>query len=300
MSGSRARSPSSRPIRPRGEKSADELLHRAEHAATRIENGIKLLADPQVLDAFRIANKVMARAARQRFAVIQNKKPAEVEPPRWRPFQLAFLLMNLPGIVNPTRPGPRGRRSAVLPDGRRQDRSLPRAWPRSRSCSGGCKNPGIQSAGLSVLMRYTLRLLTLDQLGRAATLICALELERQQRRRRSWASGRSRSASGSGERRRPTGWDARATTIRKSARAKTIAFQNDDRKPSPIPLEELPVVRNEVQADLVSALANGKLNSDEPTTCGSPASTEIATSAAIVRCRFWRSTSRSIAVCRAS
>ena len=29
-------------------------------------------------------------------------------------------------------------------------------------------------------MRYTLRLLTLDQLGRAATLICALELERQQ------------------------------------------------------------------------------------------------------------------------
>ena len=41
------------------------------------------------------------------------------------------------------------------------------------------RNPGIQSAGVSVLMRYTLRLLTLDQLGRAATLICALELLRQ-------------------------------------------------------------------------------------------------------------------------
>jgi hypothetical protein len=32
------------------------------------------------------------------------------------------------------------------------------------------RNPGITGAGLSVLMRYTLRLLTLDQLGRAATL----------------------------------------------------------------------------------------------------------------------------------
>src|SRR5690606_10218056 len=33
--------------------------------------------------------------------------------------------------------------------------------------------------GVAVLLRYTLRLLTLDQLGRAATLICALETERR-------------------------------------------------------------------------------------------------------------------------
>ena len=42
------------------------MLQNATHAANRIQAGIDALADPQVLDAFRIANRTMAAAGRQR------------------------------------------------------------------------------------------------------------------------------------------------------------------------------------------------------------------------------------------
>ena len=106
----------------------------------------------------------------------------------------------------------RGRGPAVLPHRRRQDRSLPGAGRVHALVLRRMQNPGICGAGVSVLMRYTLRLLTLDQLGRAATLICALELERQKDVDAFWATGRSRSASGWDGRRRRTAWAAKATT----------------------------------------------------------------------------------------
>src|SRR5207244_3266485 len=101
------------------------------------------------------------------------------------------------------------------------------------------QNPGITSAGVSVLMRYTLRLLTLDQLGRAATLNCALELERQKDAKLlgDWPFeiglwvGRAAT---------PNRMGRKGDNDRESARARTVAYLNDDRKPSPIPLEECP------------------------------------------------------------
>ena len=81
-------------------ETGEELLRRAKFAASRIEAGIKLLADPACLEAFRIANRTMAEAARRRQGVFLGKDPASINP-SWRPFQLAFLLMNLPGIADP-------------------------------------------------------------------------------------------------------------------------------------------------------------------------------------------------------
>src|SRR5262249_3310031 len=101
------------------------------------------------------------------------------------------------------------------------------------------KNPGVTGAGLSVLMRYTLRLLTLDQLGRAATLICALERERHQNADRlgDWPFeiglwvGRGAT---------PNEMGKKGDTNQNSARARTIAYKGPLQKPSPIPLEDCP------------------------------------------------------------
>src|SRR5205085_2256004 len=152
-----------------------KLLKRAAVAAHRIEAGIKLLEQPDVLEAFRLANRVMAIAARQRRKMEGVQNPP---PPAWRPFQLAFLLMNLGGIAEP-----QGHDREVV-----DLLFFPTGGGKTEAYLGlaaftlvlrRLRNPGITSAGLSVLMRYTLRLLTLDQLSRASTLICALELERQ-------------------------------------------------------------------------------------------------------------------------
>jgi hypothetical protein len=75
------------PTKPRRRKeTVTELLSRAGIAADRIEAGIELLRDGQVLEAFRTANKVMAVAARRRFGTLQGIEAAAIDPPTWRPF----------------------------------------------------------------------------------------------------------------------------------------------------------------------------------------------------------------------
>jgi hypothetical protein len=219
-------------------ETAAELLSRAEIAASRIETGINLLQDVKVLEAFGIANKVMAVAARRRFGTIRGLDPATLPAPAWRPFQLAFLLMNLKGIVEPA-------------DDERQIVDLlffPTGGGKTEAYLGlaaftivyrRLRDPSIASAGLSVLMRYTLRLLTLDQLGRAATLICALELERQKNVEKlgEWPFeiglwvGRAAT---------PNEMGRKGDGNQNSARARTIAYKNNSQKAPPLPLEDCP------------------------------------------------------------
>ncbi|MXW11791.1 MAG: helicase [Synechococcus sp. SB0668_bin_13] len=173
-------------------ETAKRLRKDAQYCAERINSGIQLLGDPLVREAFRTMNLVMAKAQRQRMAFDAKVPPDQIgtapnsRTPGWRFFQLAFVLMNLPGLAAPeTANGKLDRETVEL-------LFFPTGGGKTEAYLGlvaftlvhrRLKHPGIVSAGVTVLMRYTLRLLSLDQLGRAATLICALELERLQRRK---------------------------------------------------------------------------------------------------------------------
>lgn len=216
---------------------AKTLFSRARIAANRIQNGIDLLKDQNVLEAFCMANKAMAVQAQRRLARQWNK-PLEQVRPEWRPFQLAFVLMNIEGIVDPSSADRDVVDLLFFPTGGGKTEAY-LGLAAFTLVLRRLRNPGISSAGLTVLMRYTLRLLTLDQLGRAASLICALELEREKdvEKLGDWPFeialwvGRAATPNVMGEVN-----DGR----RETARQKTISYKNDDRKPSPIPIEECP------------------------------------------------------------
>jgi hypothetical protein len=100
IDGQEAAAPTDLPARA---DTARGLMQNARLVADRIQKGIEALEDPLVLDAFRIANRAMA-VTRRRTGVIEGRAPDPNDLPSWRPFQLAFVLMNIASIVTPTDP----------------------------------------------------------------------------------------------------------------------------------------------------------------------------------------------------
>jgi len=242
---------------------SDFLLSRAAFAAERLENGLTLLDDPITLKAFRLTNRTMAMAARQRRAQEQGIDPAAAAPPTWRPFQLAFVLMNLRSIVSPSH----------------TDRELvdllffPTGGGKTEAYLGlaafailirRLRDPQLTSAGVTVLMRYTLRLLTLDQLSRASTLICAMELVRKEDLE---ALGVWPFEIGLwvGKAATPNRMGKKGEKDRTTARAKVIAYQNNSRKAAPLPVENCPWCGTRLKPNSFSLLgASGRIDTDNP------------------------------------
>ncbi len=257
-------------LTPAMKKTRDELLLKADYAKARISKGIELLADDAELRlAFCLANRAMAMSARQRMP--------QVGDPAWRPFQLAFLLLNLPGLADiedDSRevvdllffPTGGGKTEAYL--GIAGTALVLRRLRNPEREVLGTKVPFY--AGMAVLMRYTLRLLTLDQLGRAAALVIALEMIRLEEA----AKGRHRLGSwpfeiglwvGSGATPNRLGRRGdRQSDAPYSAYSKWLGFQNRDRD-SPIPLRSCPWCGREFEKnDFHFVDKRGKPNLDEP------------------------------------
>jgi Helicase conserved C-terminal domain len=227
------------PSQKRRAEVAKDLLDRCELARQRIAQGLVELEDPLVLEAFRLANRTMAAAARQRTAQLKGWRPDQVSAPTWHPFQLAFVLMNLRGIAKPTDPAREVLDLLFFPTGGGKTEAY-LGLAAFTLALRRLRDPSVTSSGVSVLMRYTLRLLTLDQLSRAATLICALELERQKdvEKLGKWPFEIGLWV---GRKATPNRMGKKGDNDRSSARARTIAFQNDSKyKPAPIPIENCP------------------------------------------------------------
>jgi hypothetical protein len=219
-------------------ETGSELLRLAGIAANRMERGINVLAsDADALDAFRIANRSVAHALRRRFP-----KQFKESPPRWRAFQLAFILLNLPGLADPLDPHRETVDLLYFPTGGGKTEAY-LGLAAFTMVLRRLRNPGekgLAGAGTSVIMRYTLRLLTLDQLARAAGLVCALELEREKNAAR-YGEWPLEIGLWVGKAATPNVLGHKGEKRSDSARAKVRRFKDKPKaNPSPIPLENCP------------------------------------------------------------
>jgi len=183
------------------EEAANASLVSARGTLERLRRGINLLrTDAVAAEAFRFANRAMwlqrvhtvAASARQEDptkslddCINAADKPSERS---WRPFQLAFVCVNLPSLTDPAHEERRARDGLVdllfFPTGGGKTEAylgltaFTLAIRRLRGRVGEYDG----SDGVGVLMRYTLRLLTAQQFHRATALICACEVIRRERR----------------------------------------------------------------------------------------------------------------------
>jgi len=176
---------------PKFQKPLDRMLDRASHIRNRMQAGLDLLLDdkdPWALEAFRIANKAMylqqINGKRDLRKFSRDKGQLKIDQPLevssklgiWRPFQIAFLLMSLPGILNETDPSRDEVDLIYFPTGGGKTEAYLGA---AATIIAYRRLKNQDHNGVDVIMRYTLRLLTVQQFERSAGLITALEYLRR-------------------------------------------------------------------------------------------------------------------------
>ena len=177
-----------------------ENMKKCRHVLKRMDDGLNLLTEEKgndaniILKAFILTNRAMLyqhvhfKYALDTFKGKKTKTGKDLDWPNvkepkqmyWYPFQIAFLLMSLRGIAYKQHddrsvtdliwfPTGGGKTEAYL--------SVAAFAMILRRLKGEVE----EGLGVSVIMRYTLRLLTLQQFERASTLVCALEHLRREK-----------------------------------------------------------------------------------------------------------------------
>lgn len=150
-------------------------IEKANIICERMRKTISLLKDDEeAFEAFQLMNLAMMNQ-------MSKKQKKEKEECTWYPFQIAFILLSIDSIINPENENRNIVDLLWFPTGGGKTEAylgiiaftifLRRIKEVKKGKSG---------AGVTAIMRYTLRLLTLQQFQRAAMLICACELIRRE------------------------------------------------------------------------------------------------------------------------
>jgi hypothetical protein len=188
------------------QESADIALWEARAARDRLAAGLEhVTSNAEALRCFQFMNRAMRdqRIASQVAALRASDASVTIEAAEaevaargadaasWRPFQLAFILMQLGALTDPAaalRSADHQARVELLffPTGGGKTEAYlglaayTFAIRRRQGVVESTSGPLDGRDGVAVLMRYTLRLLTSQQFQRATALMCAAELARRE------------------------------------------------------------------------------------------------------------------------
>jgi helicase-like protein len=229
-------------------RAARDNLDRCRECAVRLRAGLDLLQtkeDTRAFEAFRFANRMMWDQRIHSLWAAANRKRGTVEGTAadfntpenrtWRPFQMGFILLNLRGLAEESSEDRRLVDLLWFPTGGGKTEAYLglAAFTLALRRLRGDHHDMVAGAGVSIIMRYTLRLLTVQQFQRAAALICACELDRR-RDPKTWGSEPFRIGV----------WVGRGTTPNTFAESqKALEDLNDGKKPregSPVQLVSCP------------------------------------------------------------
>lgn len=177
------------------EKVGNEVIAKCNEALRRIREGIGLLVRDEIaFDAFCFMNRCMilqrniSNYAKKHGAGIDCNFRDFVDPRNadnnfgWRPFQIAFILMNLSGMVDPQHQDREIVDLLYFPTGGGKTEAylgliaFVIANRRLRAKESDAFN---RDGGVTAILRYTLRLLTTQQRDRITKMVLAAEMIRQ-------------------------------------------------------------------------------------------------------------------------